>query len=131
MVIMGLFFIFGLKWKYVVAMLAGAIPTFYFLVVSVPYRRARLMSFLDPWSDPERTGFQVIQSLLSFSSGGLFGVGLGEGQSKLFFLPEAHTDFTLAVLGAVVGRGHWHRLLSHLSLNTAQTRWTAHRSCSE
>jgi cell division protein FtsW len=61
------------------------------------------MSFLDPWSDPERTGFQVIQSLLSFSSGGLFGVGLGEGQSKLFFLPEAHTDFTLAVLGEEVG----------------------------
>lgn len=103
LVAMTLFFIFGMKWRYVIAMVVTAIPTFYFLVISVPYRRMRLMSFLDPWADPERTGFQVIQSLLSFSSGGLLGVGLGEGQGKLFFLPEAHTDFTLAVLGEEVG----------------------------
>lgn len=96
-------FAFGLKWRYVFASAAVAIPAFYFLVMNVPYRRARIMAFLDPWADPEQKGFQVIQSMLSFQSGGLAGVGLGQGQGKLFFLPEAHTDFTLAVLGEEMG----------------------------
>lgn len=69
------------------------------LVYTEPYRLKRLQSYLDPWSDPKGAGFQIIQSLLSFRSGGWFGRGLGEGQGKLYFLPEAHTDFTLAVLG--------------------------------
>ena len=71
--------------------------------MSSPYRRVRVEAFLNPWADPGEKGFQVIQSLLSFYSGGLTGVGLGEGQGKLFFLPEAHTDFTLAVLGEEMG----------------------------
>lgn len=96
-------FAFGLQWKYITAALAMLIPAFYFLVMTVPYRRARVLSFLDPWSDPAQKGFQVIQSMLSFHSGGLTGVGLGQGQGKLFFLPEAHTDFTLAVLGEEMG----------------------------
>lgn len=99
----GLLFAFGLKWKYILISLAGIVPVFYFLVMNVPYRRARILSFLDPWSDPEQKGFQAIQSMLSFHSGGFFGVGIGEGQGKLFFLPEAHTDFTLAVLGEEYG----------------------------
>ncbi|ODS51108.1 MAG: cell division protein FtsW [Bdellovibrio sp. SCN 50-8] len=101
--IMSLLFVQGLKWRYIVSGLAMILPAFYFLVMQVPYRKARVMSFLDPWADPEQKGFQVIQSLLSFSSGGLSGVGLGQGQGKLFFLPEAHTDFTLAVLGEEAG----------------------------
>src|SRR5438045_1477485 len=76
---------------------------FYFMGVNVPYRLARVKSFLDPWSDQNHGGFQVIQSLLSFHAGGLKGVGLGQGQSKLMFLPEAHNDFTLAVLGEELG----------------------------
>lgn len=96
-------FVYGLKWRYLIAGFSLSIPAFYFLVMSVPYRRARVLSFMDPWSDPEVKGFQVIQSLLSFSSGGFSGVGLGQGQGKLFFLPEAHTDFTLAVLGEETG----------------------------
>ena len=96
-------FAFGLRWSYIVAVVSVAIPSFYFLVMSVPYRRARILAFLDPWSDPEQKGFQVIQSMLSFQSGGLTGAGLGQGQGKLFFLPEAHTDFTLAVLGEEMG----------------------------
>ena len=103
LVVFAMYFLFGLNWKYIAVSVLIAAPTFYFLVMSKPYRRARLMAFLDPWSDPTNTGFQVIQSLLSFSSGGLTGVGLGEGQGKLFFLPEAHTDFTLAVLGEEAG----------------------------
>lgn len=96
---LALLFAFGLQWKYIFISLAGLIPAFYFLVMQVPYRKARVLAFLDPWSDPEQKGFQVIQSMLSFHSGGITGVGLGKGQGKLFFLPEAHTDFTLAVLG--------------------------------
>lgn len=98
-----LLFAFGLQWKYIIAAFAVLVPAFYFLVMSVPYRRARVLAFLDPWSDPAQKGFQVIQSMLSFHSGGLTGVGLGQGQGKLFFLPEAHTDFTLAVFGEEMG----------------------------
>ncbi len=103
MVLFSVLFAFGLSWK---AMLGGActaLPIFYFMVMRVPFRRARIEAFLDPWSDPGQKGFQVIQSMLSFSSGGLTGSGLGQGQGKLFFLPEAHTDFTLAVLGEEMG----------------------------
>ncbi len=99
----GLLFAFGLSWKYMGTAMAIILPAFYFLVMAVPYRRARVMTFLDPWADPEQKGFQVIQSLLSFHSGSLFGVGMGQGQGKLFFLPEAHTDFTLAVFGEEMG----------------------------
>ncbi len=102
-VFVGILFAFGLKWRYLIGAGLVAAPAFYFLVMRVPYRRARIAAFLDPWSDPEQKGFQVIQSMLSFQSGGLTGVGLGEGQGKLFFLPEAHTDFTLAVLGEEMG----------------------------
>lgn len=103
MVGVSLLFAFGLQWKYIAGAFAVLIPAFYFLVMSVPYRRARVLAFLDPWSDPEQKGFQVIQSMLSFHSGGLSGAGLGKGQGKLFFLPEAHTDFTLAVFGEEMG----------------------------
>lgn len=99
----GFLFSFGLAWKYFLGSLAVIIPAFYFLVMAVPYRKARVMAFLDPWADPEQKGFQVIQSLLSFHSGSIFGVGLGQGQGKLYFLPEAHTDFSLAVLGEEMG----------------------------
>lgn len=98
-----LLFAFGLKWRYILASVAVVLPAFYFLVMSIPYRRARVLAFLDPWSDPEQKGFQVIQSMLSFSSGGVMGAGLGQGQGKLFFLPEAHTDFTMAVMGEEIG----------------------------
>lgn len=99
----GLLFAFGLRWKYVAGAFAVIVPAVYFLVMAVPYRRARVMAFLDPWSDPASRGFQVIQSMLSFHSGGLTGAGIGRGQGKLFFLPEAHTDFTLAVFGEELG----------------------------
>lgn len=102
-VAVGLLFVFGLSWRVIAAGCAVLIPAFYFLVMNVPYRRARVMAFLDPWSDPTHKGFQAIQSMLSFHSGGLTGAGLGQGQSKLFFLPEAHTDFTLAVWGEEMG----------------------------
>ena len=102
-VMVAMLFAFGLKWRYIIVASIAAVPAFYLLVMRVPYRRARILSFLDPWADPAQKGFQAIQSMLSFQSGGLTGAGLGQGQGKLFFLPEAHTDFTLAVLGEEMG----------------------------
>ena len=68
-----------------------------------PYRRARLTSFLDPFSDAGDTGFQAVQALTAIGSGGVFGVGLGESVQKIFYLPEAHTDMILAVIGEELG----------------------------
>jgi cell division protein FtsW len=68
-----------------------------------PYRRARLTSFLDPFSDAGGTGFQAVQALTAIGSGGLFGVGLGESVQKIFYLPEAHTDMILAIIGEELG----------------------------
>lgn len=98
-----LLFSFGLRWRIMLASVLVCIPVLIGLMLAAPYRVARLQSFLNPWADPSEKGFQVIQSLLSFYSGGVTGVGLGLGQGKLFFLPEAHTDFTLAVLGEEMG----------------------------
>ncbi len=95
----GVLFAFGLSTKLITLLGSLMGVLFYFLVMRVPYRRDRVMAFFDPWSDPEQKGFQSIQSMLTFHSGGIFGTGLGQGQGKLFFLPEAHTDFTLAVFG--------------------------------
>lgn len=99
LVICTLLFMFGLHLRYVFLAILAVLPLFYFLVINNSYRKTRILSFLNPWDDPTRSGFQIIQSMLSFFSGGIFGKGLGQGQGKLFFLPEAHTDFTLAVMG--------------------------------
>jgi cell division protein FtsW len=68
-----------------------------------PYRRARLLAFLDPWSDPQNSGFQSVQALIGLGSGGVFGEGLGQGISKVFYLPEAHTDMIFAIVGEELG----------------------------
>ena len=68
-----------------------------------PYRRARLLSFLDPWRDPEGAGFQTVQAIIGIGSGGITGEGLGEGIQKINFLPEAHTDMIFAVVGEELG----------------------------
>jgi cell division protein FtsW len=68
-----------------------------------PYRRARFLSFLDPWSDPQGAGFQTVQAMLALGSGGLFGVGLGESVQKVYYLPEASTDMIFAIVGEELG----------------------------
>ncbi|HEX5614166.1 MAG TPA: putative lipid II flippase FtsW [Acidimicrobiia bacterium] len=73
------------------------------LALAEPYRRARVFTFLDPWSDTSNTGYQISQSLIALGSGGIDGVGLGAGRSKWFFLPNAHTDFIFAVIGEELG----------------------------
>lgn len=98
-----LLFTFGLRLRWLATAALAALPALYFIVWHSPYRRARVQAFLDPWSDPAQKGFQVIQSMLSVHSGGLTGQGIGQGQGKLFFLPEAHTDFTMAVFSEEMG----------------------------
>lgn len=71
--------------------------------LSAPYRRARLTSFIDPWHDAASTGFQAVQGQIAIGSGGLFGRGLGQSVQKIFYLPEAHTDFILAIIGEELG----------------------------
>ena len=73
------------------------------LAVVEPYRRERLISFLDPWKDAGDTGFQAVQAMIAIGSGGFFGVGLGESVQKIFYLPEAHTDMILAIVGEELG----------------------------
>lgn len=80
-----------------------SLPVLYFLVLSMPYRRARILAFLDPWADPMGKGFQIIQSQIALGSGGLLGQGLGQGKQKLFYLPAAHTDFIFSVIGEELG----------------------------
>jgi cell division protein FtsW len=71
--------------------------------IAEPYRRARLLSFVDPWHDAGGAGFQSVQAMIAMGSGGLFGVGLGESVQKIFYLPEAHTDMILAIVGEELG----------------------------
>jgi cell division protein FtsW len=73
------------------------------LAIVEPYRRARLMSFVDPWSVASGDGFQSVQAMIAMGSGGIFGRGLGESVQKIFYLPEAHTDMILAVVGEELG----------------------------
>jgi cell division protein FtsW len=68
-----------------------------------PYRRARVFSFLNPWHDAQGAGFQTVQAMIGLGSGGLFGVGLGQGVQKIFYLPEAHTDMIFAIIGEELG----------------------------
>jgi cell division protein FtsW len=96
-------FVAGLSWKWIVCGLAAATPVLYFLITHVAYRYARLLAFLNPEKDPQGAGFQLLQSLIAVGSGGFSGVGLMESKQKLFYLPEAHTDFIYAVICEELG----------------------------
>jgi cell division protein FtsW len=86
------------------ALLSSAVwPALVWVVVMEPYRLARVMTFLDYTKDPQGMGFQLLQSLISFGSGGLSGVGLGQSEQKMFYLPAAHTDFIFSVIGEELG----------------------------
>jgi cell division protein FtsW len=100
---LGMLFLSGARlWQFLLlaAVVAGALAV---LAISSPYRLARLTSFLNPWARPFDTGYQLTQSLIAFGRGGLWGVGLGSSMQKLFYLPEAHTDFLFAVLAEEFG----------------------------
>jgi cell division protein FtsW len=96
-------FVAGLEVRYLgYGFLASLLPL-YFLIFHVAYRRARILAFLDPYSDAQGSGFHIIQSLIAVSTGGITGVGLMEGKQKLFYLPEPHTDFIFAVTAEELG----------------------------
>ena len=93
----------GVKMRVFIALLGVAASGLAVLAYTSPYRLERLSSFLDPWADPFNSGFQLSQSLIAFGRGEWFGVGLGESVQKLFYLPEAHTDFVFAVIAEELG----------------------------
>lgn len=93
----------GARWSHLAVSSALLLPIVAAGAVSADYRWQRITSFLDPWSDAQASGFQLVQSLLAFGSGGFFGVGLGAGEQKMFYLPGAHTDFVFAVVGEELG----------------------------
>ena len=99
----GILFIAGARLRYVIIASAAVAGAAALLVIMAPYRMARVTSFLDPWADPYNKGFQLTQSLIAIGRGEWFGVGLGESVQKLFYLPEAHTDFLFAVLAEELG----------------------------
>jgi cell division protein FtsW len=93
----------GVPARWLGGMLAAAAAATVALTIVAPYRMARVTSFLDPWSDPEGNGFQVVQAQLALGSGGMGGVGLGNGMQKVNYLPEAHTDMIMATIGEELG----------------------------
>ena len=101
--VMAMLFLTGVKFRYYVGLIIIVGVCLAFIAVSSPYRVARLTTFLNPWADQFKSGYQLTQSLIAFGRGGWFGTGLGEGVQKLFYLPEAHTDFLFAVLGEELG----------------------------
>ncbi|MDY7228670.1 putative lipid II flippase FtsW [Hyalangium rubrum] len=98
-----LLFAAGTKLSYLVGSVLLALPLAYVAIASSPYRMKRVTAFLDPWAHRHDVGYQVAESLMSIGSGGLTGLGLGDGRQKLFFLPEAHTDFIFAIIGEELG----------------------------
>lgn len=102
-VAVAMLFIAGLRYAYFGYLLAFLVPLGTLAVMSSTYRMQRIFAFLDPWQDPTGKGLQIIQSWIAIGSGGIFGKGLGEGRQKLFYLPEAHTDFILSVIGEETG----------------------------
>ncbi len=98
-----LFFLAGLRFRYVFWTALISVPAFYFLVLRTPYRLNRILAYLNPWHDPQGSGFQIIQSLLAFGMGGLKGAGLGESTQKLFYLPQSYNDFIFSIIGEELG----------------------------
>jgi cell division protein FtsW len=98
-----MFFAAGARIEHLVMIAMVTLPPTVLMVVASPYKRARIFAFLNPWKDPQNTGFHIVQSLLALGSGGLLGVGLGESRAKFFYLPEQYTDFIFSVLGEELG----------------------------
>lgn len=100
---MAILFLGGLNWRLFAVLIVLLAVAFAALVVTSPYRFQRLIGFMDPWADAYGKGYQLSHSLIAFGRGEWFGVGLGGSVEKLFYLPEAHTDFILAVIGEELG----------------------------
>jgi cell division protein FtsW len=100
---MGVLFLGGMNWKLFVGLFALLVVGFVVVILTSPYRMQRILGFMDPWADPFGKGYQLSHALIAFGRGEWLGVGLGGSVEKLFYLPEAHTDFLLAVIGEELG----------------------------
>lgn len=96
-------FVGGVRVFHLILPLAMLLPVAYFFMMNAQYRIRRIMSFVNPWQYPTDEGYQVINSLMAFGSGGIWGVGIGKGHQKLFYLPEPHTDFIFSIVGEELG----------------------------
>ena len=96
-------FVAGVRLRYFAVLALPALTALYAAIAAVPWRIRRVFVFLNPWADPQGAGYQVIQSLIAVGTGGLTGVGLGEGRQKLFYLPYPYSDFIYAVIGEELG----------------------------
>lgn len=101
--VMGMFFLYGVRLWIFAVMVAIAGSGMAILAITSPYRMERLTAFLNPWADPFNSGFQLTQALIAFGRGEWLGVGLGGSVQKLFYLPEAHTDFVYSVVAEELG----------------------------
>jgi cell division protein FtsW len=98
-----LLFIAGTKLSYILLAVMGAAPVVYHAIVGTPWRLQRMIAFIDPWQFRQGVGYQITESLISIGSGGFTGLGLGDGKQKLFYMPEAHTDFIMSNVGEELG----------------------------
>ena len=98
-----LIFVAGLAWRKIMIASFIFIPLVLTVLVAADYRRSRILTFLNPEADPLGKGFQAMQSLIALGTGGLTGMGIGNGRQKLFFLPEPHTDFIFSIIGEELG----------------------------
>jgi len=101
-IVVGMVWLAGAAWRHIFVLGMLTLPAFAFAAME-PYRLRRIVSFMDPWADPYASGFQLTQALIAVGRGELFGVGIGASIQKLFYLPEAHTDFIFAVLAEELG----------------------------
>jgi len=102
-VLVGMLFIAGAPLRYFAITILPIVSLLVILLINSPYRMARVMNFMDPWQDPYGVGYQLSQALMAIGSGGIFGSGLGSSVQKLFYLPDAHTDFMFAVFAEETG----------------------------
>jgi len=103
LVVLAMLFMGGVRFSHLLSLILVSLPLLYFAVFHVGYRRGRILSFLNPWADAQRIGYQMVQALLALGSGGFFGEGLGASRAKLFFLPEPYTDFIFSIIGEELG----------------------------
>lgn len=96
-------FVAGARISYLIGSLFVAVPVVYQVIAGSAYRSARILSFLDPWKDRLKTGYQLVESQIGFGAGGVLGQGIGEGRQKLLFLPDAHNDFISSIVGEELG----------------------------
>lgn len=121
--VFGMLFLAGAQLRYVALLVLLAVAGLIGLAVSAPYRLERLTAYRDPWSDPFDSGFQLIQSLIAYGRGELWGVGLGNSVQKLFYLPEAHTDFVFSIWAEETGMFGALTVLVLYALLVGRTLW--------